>query len=160
MGRKATFRERDVAMFFWGLSRGFKLRGIPSSFPKNLFNRLTDVSEHIVDGGKLGPMDEADVIRLDQTAIDFGYPGAVGHLESADEEVDGKGLTPKESAVINLTADCWNAYLASLEDLSSGIDDDDIRNFRDAIHTCQRIVFAKFALRQLDKTVDGKENGK
>lgn len=50
-------------------------------------------------------------------------------------------LTSKEKKILNILAEAWNDFI-SLENTS-----DDIQEFKDSIHSCQKLIALKVARR-------------
>lgn len=58
-------------------------------------------------------------------------------------------LSEQESRVMSLSASLWNAYLPLAEqDKRDGVVPDDVNDFRQAIHTIQRLIAYRPWLRQ------------
>ncbi|MFA7407702.1 MAG: hypothetical protein WCY93_07810 [Anaerolineaceae bacterium] len=60
-------------------------------------------------------------------------------------------ITNAEQAVLRRLADAWSAYLElpNMNDL--GVVNDDINDFRKAVHDAQRIILARPTKRELNK---------
>lgn len=56
---------------------------------------------------------------------------------------NNSGLSPEESRVLDSLVLAWNAFNAMSARTLPGHESDDIRDFRRAIHECQRIVAAR-----------------
>lgn len=75
--REVTAEERDAAIFVIGLNAAFGIRGMPSSFPRRVFNGAVEVALQIA--GKVGKVDvvgSMDYPRLRSmvnVANDFGF---------------------------------------------------------------------------------------
>lgn len=60
-----------------------------------------------------------------------------------DDEI--KSLTPTEAATLQCLAETWNVFSEMV--VRREFPHDDVDDFRQAIHTCQRIVMAQVAKR-------------
>jgi hypothetical protein len=75
--REVTAEERDAAIFVIGLNAAFGMRGMPSSFPRSVFNGAVEVALAIA--GKVGKTDvvgQMDYTRLRtmlNVANEFGF---------------------------------------------------------------------------------------
>lgn len=75
--RDVTAEERDAAIFIIGLNAAFGIRGMPSSFPRNVFNGAVEVALQIAGRvGKVnvvGSMDYPQLRSMMNVANDFGF---------------------------------------------------------------------------------------